>query len=654
MVNLSDFDANVGPLIGQLNGAGDLVQNLAYLPPNTFKVTTQTQGKSGPLLSSLACAIIGSIGTGNVACIPAGYITINNLPAAAPSSASVVTSAATDLFNTTGAAPFCTWVSASILCPSIGQKASLFNTSLPEMFEWLKFAQSEGYKGKGAETVDGKTYNGALDPLQENGDKASNHKSTDVIDPGIRIAYTSTAPAAQLQDLLALKDSDTKLNYKFTASDFNLADNAQLLTCLGITTGNPAKLQKELDELTKGSDTVFSESIFPCMDEAIGKINGTEEDYIHKAIASIQAYLGKDNIGLAAASLFPDGLDIVAKLKFELMGARGGYADGDPNYTLKLVGNALAMDKNLKVKVNQSGMLVVKDLFTKDPYPTTVAVNALNSYLVHHSIWANYDPKTNTEVIETKQYAYSPTPADALGTINKVRNGPVHYDLTSIDNGVTTSAGDHSFNPTDGTFSNFITAVWKQCLKIKPGCTQNEILQAMGFGVDGNGQPFLPTNSNAPQVKLGSTAYLYMDPTTGNMTCASSLAYVNPSLPPETPDGGANSQLAYNTGWMIISGSTGGHDPTGVNQKYDSLVNTSTDLVSNLSTGGASDDAYHLVMWEKETDVKGSGLPNGLQMQYQATFTPSSGYHNLLGEITIVDQVKDILNQNTVFFTAPN
>lgn len=297
LVSLTNFDAGTTPPIGARDAHGTIIpsNNLGYIPPNTFKVACQARqnsssadpqnsSASGNLLNTLACAVIGSIGAGNVACIPAGYIAINNLPAAASSAASVVSSGAnTDLFNTTGAAPFCTWLSAPVPCPSVGQTACLFNTSLPELFEWLTFAQTEGYRGVGAETVNGRTYNRAYDPLVENNDSASNHRPTDVIDSAIRIA-TTNAPAAQMQDLLALKSS-VDYDYSFTAEDFRLGTRQQLLLCLGInSSGSPPKIQRELNELTVGS-TVRPKSIFPLMDESI---NGKERSYIGSSALEIK------------------------------------------------------------------------------------------------------------------------------------------------------------------------------------------------------------------------------------------------------------------------------------------------------------------------------------------------------------------------------
>jgi hypothetical protein len=295
-------------------------------------------------------------------------------------------------------------------------------------------------------------------------------------------------------------------------------------------------------------------------------------------------------------------------------------------------------------------MLYIPNLFYSGGNPfastTTTATSYTSTstsagYLTHQPI--TLTGTNGNETLNTTQYAFSPTPAHALATINEALNGPLQYDLTTSSNGVSSSSGDHTFDPTQAKFQAFFSTIYKQCLKIKPSCTQTEVMQALGFNADGSVPA--PGANSTPKVPLGQSVYLHVSSTTGNFTCDSTLSYANndpitgAALTPEPPDGTPTAD--YYTGFFMVSGATSGH--TAASQQYNALINSSADGVTATY---ASDDTYHLVMWEKS--------PNPIQIQNEAVFIPSSGYHNFLGAIGFSTAIKDGADSGIISYNGPN
>lgn len=68
IVDVGEFDGDTTDLVGE-----------NYIPPNAFKATSEaTEGNSGHLGGSLACAIVGVLDREFAAAIPRGYVRINN------------------------------------------------------------------------------------------------------------------------------------------------------------------------------------------------------------------------------------------------------------------------------------------------------------------------------------------------------------------------------------------------------------------------------------------------------------------------------------------------------------------------------------------------------------------------------------------------
>jgi hypothetical protein len=672
LANLTDFNANTSPVLGfDPSVAITPSTNLAYLPPNAFQVTCQTldkptaTGKGGDIINALACAEIGAIGNGNVACIPAGYIRIDNKPQAAASTAAntmVYSGVLTDMFDMIAAAPSTIWVTPQVSSPSAGgASASYFCPNMVHLHKWVAFtktATTQTPPPAGYELVNGQYYDSSKDPLGPNGCNQLAGSSTglnSIPDSTIQIAATytnSNSNQATLNDLLALEEIKTaNYNYSFNASKFNMSTTAEITQCLGI--GSDPNESNEYNAYTSGSGgstNIACTFLYPVNDESI---DGKEPSWVDTAVAQIQNILCPTAGGsLAANSLFPDGLDAVAKVKFQLMNGRnianlttnqGSTSNSPLNYTYTFTYNIMGVDQGKPVQVMDYGMLYIPNLFYSGGNPfasTTPGANA-STYLTHLPI--SLKGTSGNVSLSTTQYAYSPTPAHALATINEALNGPLQYDLTTSTNGVSAASGNHSFDSNQDKFQAFFNTIYKQCLKIKPSCTQSEVLQALGFNADGTVPA--PGASNTPTVPMGTSIYLHVSPTTGNFTCDKTLSYATndpitgAALTPEQPDG--NPGTPYTTGFFMISGATGGHTPA--SQQYNALINTSTDGVTDVY---ASDDNYHLVMWEKSS--------NPIQMQNSMTFIPSSGYHNFLGAIGIDTAVKEEQQIGTVTYSGPN
>jgi hypothetical protein len=673
LASLTDFNANTTPILGfDPSGVITGATNLAYLPPNAFKATCTAQGNAGSstsnntsssktqgsknnnnepvagnggqqnlVISTLACAEIGAINNGYVACIPGGYIRVDNLaPAAASTAANTVVYDATetDIFDDMAAAPKAIWTSPPVSCPTLGgAQACLFSQNMDDLYSWIDFCKTARKDAKtGYELVNNQYYDKAKDPLAANKDLCSNHNQTDVVDTNIKIAASNYTAA--LQDLLALEEIKDKHNYTLDGDKCGITKKSELLTCLGVTGETQAQQDAAFSKYVSGT-TINSKELFAIIDETI---DGKEPSYVDQALSYIEDCLTPAGKGqLSANALFPDGLDVVAKVKFDLMSARNAMnhsklnsQSGNLEYKLNLTLTDKKIDHGKPVNVMLSGMLYIPNMFAKsNPFPSTAKIpNNPSSYITHQALMLNH----TTGQLGTAQYAWSPTPAQALATIDEALNGPLQEDLTHLNNGQANASGDHSFDPSQAGFQTFVTTLWRQCLKIKPSCSLNEMLQALGFAVDLAGNVSLPSSSTVPTIAPGSSVYLHVSPTTGNLTCDSSLPYASQS---EQPDGTAGNP--YYTGFFMVAGSNGGH--TFDSSQFNSLINTSVD---NVTDTYASDDTYHLVMWEKQTNV--------LQIQNEAIFTPSCGYHNLLGVVSIDTSLKDAADSGVVTFDNPN
>ncbi len=122
--------------VGEFDGATTDPVAEGYLPPNAFKATSEaTEGSSGHLGGSLACAIVGVLDKDFAASIPRGYVRINNgqdanaqnTPIADP-----VVSGTNDIFNNE------LWPPSQVFTAGNGT-SNMFSTNNGAFVDWANY-----------------------------------------------------------------------------------------------------------------------------------------------------------------------------------------------------------------------------------------------------------------------------------------------------------------------------------------------------------------------------------------------------------------------------------------------------------------------------------------------------------------------------------
>ncbi len=651
LVSLTDFDACTAPLIGSLNTSPGVLTtgNLAYLPPNAFEATcqaTQNSSSSGSssvpsgnqqnnnnntpssgsnsssnvTLSTLACALIGAVGNGNVASIPAGYIEVvngistSNAPVTtlSPPDDSAYDADSKDVFDdTAGDANHLRGVFASPPIATHMGTAILFTTNLGCIRQWYDWANS--YSAKGAYGHDDN-----LDPLKGVGQSVTDYKLTDVISPRIRIA-AGNCPGAQLKDLLAFQGVPNN-SWSYETSDFGLTTMAQIIIFIASGQGDVPPTDAEMNLLVtkdaSGNYLLKTGSMFPVFD---GNIDGSEPSYVAPALPFIASYYDRRKIQrVSAAQLFKDGVDIISFVKLQLIKHRAADYSYVDKYVLPAFSGLLDAEKMNYIRTGK--LFWPKrwgiNPFTNDP----IRKYAYVQHLAIYSAASGSSHNSGSETVQTSQIAFAATPVDYINDINSSILGPVPYNTItgSTSNGINSSSGTHAVDLSEPNTQALLNSIYQRCEQMQPGITMNQVIAAL----------------SSTKLGIGQTGYLYVDQNSHQLTFSLSLPYLNPALPPEQPDSSASSNTTLSTGWITIAGQgpkgTVNRFVTDDELSYNSLINTAVDGKYAMK----GDSGIHKVMYKKQSST--------LQYRDMAVFMPSSGYHNLLGVVSFETDLRNV------------
>jgi len=675
LVSLTSFEAGQTPPLGTLDSNGSLepAQDLAYCPPNTFQVTTSaTQNSSSSsgatsipsssaassaasstntsaqpkgstvvssgsgtqsniTLSTLACAVIGAVSNGTVASVPAGYIKVQNWPAMPTPDNNVYDSANNDVFDDDAAWPYAIWISPPVQLAS--STTCLFSANLDSLSEWFRWANSSSKTG-----AYGKDDN--LDPLTAYGQSITQFGLTGV--PSPRIKRADNGKSATVKELLALSGASNGQSppnsWSFDASGFSLTSQSQVVDFLAFNQGTgdaqekslPGEWDRLVTKVGKGDFLINGGAMFPMFDQAL---DGTEPAYITAVVPEIAAQMDRRKIKSVEYSLFPDGCDIIAWAKLGIILDRAKYKYEDTFYMPAPAGQGLDDLQGFNFNYYRSGKLYIPNRFGISPYSSDP--KAKYAYIQHHAVYSASE--SGKEVVSAQKYAVAGTPWQNLQDIASALNGPVPYNnrgAGSTNNGVCNlnGSGDHSPDMTQSQISTLLNAVWQRCQQIKPGCALSEVTNAL----------------NSSSLGLNQTGWLYLNQSTNTLTFANTLSYADTNL---LPDDEAN-QAAWvvaRTGYITLA-SYGGQ--TDSDLSANSLINTTVDGTKDAVR---SDANFHKAAWK--------WTQGALQYQDEAVFHKCSGYHNMLGELDFVTDMRNINispsgamkdNGASIFLSWPN